>query len=495
MKKIILCTLLFSSVVVNTVFSADYYISPTGSDSSGDGSISSPWFSIDIALNKYRNDGVNSRVGPGDTLYMRGGVYDVTAMTLNDGATNRIQTNTNALTSAITVMSFPGEWAIFDGGNATDSNTGRRIMGTNSPNYNIIFQNFEMRYARTTAINSYEMGNNNPSFIGCVFKNLYIHGCKDTNVDANPSGMRLDMQDSVIEYCKFYDNGTTGSAHHNNANLILYNSYQNAEGEEETATQARKSNVIRYNVFDGAGTGIKDKGDSNFVTTSSPDESNAIWANDIHHNIITNTRGDAYYSVQDFVKFHHNLILNCNNGVRLHAPAETTKSMWWNEIYNNTFVNMKSWAIAVETESSSASSPLNHTIKNNLFYNATSAALLFWTGQSAYRASVTSDHNVWDDDFSTIGRRESNPVASLSTWQSYGYDTNSSIGAVAFVDATSKDFRLAQGSAGVNNADDGGNVGAFTDINWYQQAGYYGVGKAANSTNAPQVQNLIIKKM
>lgn len=438
------------------ILAADYYISPAGSDLTGNGSISNPWFSPDFALNKYSNDGVDSRVGPGDTLYMRGGVYDVTAMTLNDGITNRIQTNTSPITDFITIKSFPGEWAILDGGNAMDNNSGRRIFGTNNTNYNIIFEDFEMRNAHTAAINRYEMGNNDPDFVGSIFRNLYIHGCKDTDVNANPAGMRLAIQSSIVENCTFYDNGTTGSAHYNNANLILYNSYSDVE----TEVQARRNNIIRYNIFDTSGSNMKDKGDSNFGE-------NPEWANEIHHNIFINARGDAYSSVEDYVKFHHNLVINNGGGIELMATPEDYKSCQNAEVFNNTFINNSNFDIAIGAEPSNDA--LNHLIKNNLFYSSGANSLLFWDG-SSFNHTVVSDYNFWDNSILTIGKRGVTSSVDILTWQSYGYDTNSSIGEVSFIEMQNNDYRLRNDSIGKDSGDDGLDAGAF-ETNWYSLAG------------------------
>ena len=63
MKKLIFLLLLFVSIIAH---SATYYISPTGNDTSGNGSISSPWFTLNKAW---------TVVAAGDIVYMRGGTY------------------------------------------------------------------------------------------------------------------------------------------------------------------------------------------------------------------------------------------------------------------------------------------------------------------------------------------------------------------------------------------------------------------------------------
>ncbi len=85
-----------------------YYISPSGSDSSGNGSINSPWLTWTYA---------SSKLKPGDTLYARGGTY------YNQGGFGPSSVNdTNWLspsgtqTAPITFKAYPGETPVFDGG-------------------------------------------------------------------------------------------------------------------------------------------------------------------------------------------------------------------------------------------------------------------------------------------------------------------------------------------------------------------------------------------
>ena len=64
MKKGVFFILL--SLQYLTLQAATYYVSPTGNDTSGNGSISSPWFTLNKAW---------TVVAAGDIVYMRGGTY------------------------------------------------------------------------------------------------------------------------------------------------------------------------------------------------------------------------------------------------------------------------------------------------------------------------------------------------------------------------------------------------------------------------------------
>src|SRR6476646_8677352 len=79
-----------------------FFVSPSGT-AAGTGSITSPW-DLKTALSQ------PLAVKPGDTIYLRGGTYNVPAADL--GFTSRL---TGTAASPIKVMSYPGEWAIIDG--------------------------------------------------------------------------------------------------------------------------------------------------------------------------------------------------------------------------------------------------------------------------------------------------------------------------------------------------------------------------------------------
>ena len=76
---------------------AEYYVSPSGDDEDGAGSISEPWGTIDYAA---------ARLSPGDTLFARGGVYNETV---------NIQVSGSAAEGWITLAAYPEETPEIDG--------------------------------------------------------------------------------------------------------------------------------------------------------------------------------------------------------------------------------------------------------------------------------------------------------------------------------------------------------------------------------------------
>ena len=93
-KAAVLCAALLIEPL--TAAAGEYYISPTGSDSNN-GSIGSPWGTFDYAI-----DHING----GDTLYVRGGTYDLDSRI-------RIQKG-GASGNPINMWAYPGETPILD---------------------------------------------------------------------------------------------------------------------------------------------------------------------------------------------------------------------------------------------------------------------------------------------------------------------------------------------------------------------------------------------
>ena len=207
---------LFLFFTENT-FSATYYLAPNGSDS-GDGSINSPWASFDFALNKYRNGGIVARVAPGDTLYLRGGVYNISSMSTNIGGPYLFLGGNNSTSSPITtIKTYPSDFvaknpAILDG---TGVRTCLRSVDTGK-NYNVLIADLEVRNAERYGFDMREdVGFGSTTMVGCVFRNLYFHDNTNIDYNTNPTGLMLAGESCIVEYCTFEDNGTPGSAHLN----------------------------------------------------------------------------------------------------------------------------------------------------------------------------------------------------------------------------------------------------------------------------------------
>ena len=96
MKKLILLILLLPLLVTAQNVR---YISPTGNDTTGDGSIGNPWFTVTHASS-------SGRLSAGDTLFVRGGTYDYDSrQTIGVSGTSG---------NEIVIINYPGEEPVFD---------------------------------------------------------------------------------------------------------------------------------------------------------------------------------------------------------------------------------------------------------------------------------------------------------------------------------------------------------------------------------------------
>lgn len=95
MKKILYIVLFFSQ----SIFGNTYYVSTTGDDDTGDGSVGNPWATVVYA---------HSQITGGDTLYMRGGTHAVNATLLFESDMAGTASDRTAM------MGYPGETVILD---------------------------------------------------------------------------------------------------------------------------------------------------------------------------------------------------------------------------------------------------------------------------------------------------------------------------------------------------------------------------------------------
>jgi hypothetical protein len=107
---------------------AEYYVATTGNDTTGNGSIGSPWQTI------FRGQ---SELNPGDTLLIRGGRYYESVRVTGNGT----------LGNPITIKGYPNEKVILDGREAvtgwtqcTETDAYLTVQGTVNPNYANIYK-------------------------------------------------------------------------------------------------------------------------------------------------------------------------------------------------------------------------------------------------------------------------------------------------------------------------------------------------------------------
>lgn len=463
---------------------ATYYLAlpdaghPSGGPG-GSGTIDDPWHDLNYALNKYANGGTNARVNPGDTLYLRGGTYDISTMTTPSGYSGPVLLpNTDINSDRITIKSCPGEWAVLDG-----VGTKRILQGPSSGTvYNITFEDLEIKNGLTEGLDfRSDVGYGDVVMQGAIFRNIYFHDNTDSNHDNNPAGLILAGTNCIIEYCTFEDNGTPSDSHLNSANLVLMNSYNSDLGAVDP--YPRKNNIVRYNRFIGSAIGIKDKGDSNFVSNNNVDSGSGLpvtthpeWANEIYNNLFLGQLNAGYYLQQDYVSVHNNIFdgqsVSGNKGVYFDSYDLAEKVVWYPNVCNNTFVNNADSGIAVEINPNYTYG-YYWTIKNNLFLGASTHYLTYLSGNTINKP-ITSNYNGLNNVQTVVARYLNYGNIDFESLRGYGLDLNSINSSLAVTNYSNYDYRLPTGSAAIGAGESGADLGAiaYGDSNWATTTGY-----------------------
>lgn len=180
-----------------------FFVSPSGT-SSGDGTAGSPW-DLATALS-----GAGGRVGPGDTIWLRGGVY----------SGNFVSDLSGTAEEPITVRALPGERVTLDGASAPSDRHSLEVNGDHT-----IYQGFEITNTtsdRSSRAGGFQVGSGGT---GNRLANLIVH---DTGGNSTNGAHE-------IYGCLFHSNGRGDNLTHD-----LYN--QNSSDGEHII----EDNVIMY---------------------------------------------------------------------------------------------------------------------------------------------------------------------------------------------------------------------------------------------------------
>lgn len=368
MKSVLLFLLIIFSLGSSA---AVYYVSPTGSDTTGDGTISSPWFTLNKAW---------TVVAAGDVVYMRGGTYTYTS--------TQVLTGKNGTSgSRITVTAYPNEKPVIRKGTPyAYHNRNATSLIYVSGNY-ITLSKLEL--TGFTQEDTYlwvalRLANINY----CTFDQLKIHG--------NSSGVYLSDSSTgnILNNCDIY----------NNFDPLSNDSYGNGDGIAIAWIPAGSSNTLKgcrifYNADDGLdcwnneGLAIIDGcwiwmngyredhaaigGDGNALKLGLTQTSNgSVLQRDIRNNLIFKNRAHA---------------IDQNGGVVLcHVYNNTI----WNNVIG---INLWDYSLA-------------HIIRNNAVFGNTNN----YSGGDY--SNSTRDHNSYHATWQPLGVvTESSDFASIDT--------------------------------------------------------------------------------
>jgi len=191
-------------------YSATYFISPSGSDATGDGSYDNPWWT----LNKVWSTGA---FGAGDTVYCRNGTYNWTAeqdLTAKSGTIN----------DTIKIWAYPGEQPIFRKGAAIGVSSPAQMIHL-AGDY-VWLKGLEIKDFTQESAHLWT-GLRVQNSDNCIFEQLVIHNCG--------MGLKLydDSHNNLILNCDSYNNQDPLTA------------YGNADGFQISYVPTGDSNIIR----------------------------------------------------------------------------------------------------------------------------------------------------------------------------------------------------------------------------------------------------------
>ena len=372
MKKLFYCLL----IVLNS-FAVDYYISPSGSDSTGNGSIGNPWRTIDEA---------EGNASPGDFIFARGGVYSNTKSYIRcDGIPN----------IPIHFVAYPGETPIFDGENV-EIGENQSILLLYEAN-NIIVDGFEVRNSSGRGISVSESTN-------VIIKNCKAHEISSRGIGC--SGFNISIiSNEVWNCCLANFQGAFGSGGwaagissakiwstgEMSSNIIIRGNYVHDNwGEGIIAMKTRnifvENNNVKNNysvlIYVGGTCNVSVRNNYLCVTTNLYDRvDNGSRANGINMAIETTVS----LPVTNVV-IANNLVMNTSKGVGFWFDSSNTSSNNFYsdvKIWHNTFVSnyyaIKINEVPFETE-------------NNVFQNNIVVGGIFNVANSS---SWTFSHNCW----------------------------------------------------------------------------------------------------
>lgn len=214
MKRLIIIPLLLLSL---TLGATKVYISPTGNDGTGDGSISTPYLTIEAAW---------ADVSAGDTIYVRGGTYEFTTrqdLTAKNGTAGGL----------IYVLAYPGETPLFTEG----ATYNRAAQGQ------LIFIDADYIYVRGLEIAYFEQTTGNRAW-SAFFVDTTRYSTFE-NISYHDNGMSMQIQyckNVLVLNCDFYKNYDPFGRDPYDGSSYAYN---DADGLNIRNVAAGDTNIVR----------------------------------------------------------------------------------------------------------------------------------------------------------------------------------------------------------------------------------------------------------
>lgn len=411
------------------------FVSPSGNNTTGTGSITQPYLTIAYALSQIST-------GNGKTVYLRAGTYQEWWSNSSPFASKSFPAN-----DYVEVRGYPGETAILD---CMSSGHGLWAFQTS----HVVFSNFQCtraNYPDRAGLLMSECDN-------CVIKDCIVYECK-WNYSTNPAGIYLAGRNCLVDRCVAYNCGDDTAPNGNSSNFIIY-----TEGDTTSdylwLLNSKSWGNSRY------GYKIKHAGPKHLVL----------------HNLESFDKYGAAptsnYSSMRYCVFY-------NSGVRM-QETEPSRSGGPILVEHCTFANCggSGERCALDIYDPYLVNNLGEFYYNIFFDNRSAAG----TGEFDYRLiqhhiytvtstvlsrPITTDWNLYyspsTSNIIRLGNTGGSKDRSWANWQSLGRDTNGRFALPGFVNYGAGDLNVAESS----NADFGGGqfAGAFAPGKTYGNVG------------------------
>lgn len=413
-----------------------YYVSPGGSDTNA-GSLASPWKTINKAA---------ATAKAGDTVYIRAGTYRERLRPANSGTQ----------TAPLIFTAYPGEehQAVLDLGEMTGTNSYLGIVHISGKSYitvsDLRLLNSGMFGVFVGQSNNILIKNNQVNWTWS--SGIYLENSKSVVADGNDLQRVTHMQGS--------------SSPHESISIL-----GGTDGFE----------IMNNKIYNTNGTNTKEGIDCKDSCSNGK----------IHHNYV-NLSGrkvgiyvDAYATYSRDVEIYNNEVDSAGNGMVVTAEQRGTASNI--KIYNNIVRNNTYYGIRI-AKFDLGGYTNNISVINNTFYNNASYGI---------EVSNTEIQNVIIRNNISLGNGSGNYIISSQTPGSQIIaDHNLISGDAKFVNASSGDFRLSNGSPAIDSGspdgaplfDYAGNkrpAGAAFDMGIYEYGSTGGDGNPSNGTPTP----------
>ncbi|MBK9292799.1 MAG: right-handed parallel beta-helix repeat-containing protein [Bacteroidetes bacterium] len=376
---------------VNLLRATNYYVSPGGSDATGNGTIGNPYKSLDKAC---------QYVAAGDTIFMRGGIYS--------GSIQSINATSNGTSSApIVIKNYPGEEPIIDG-------TGLNISSTTSLLMIAKWQVAHMEYFVVEGITVRNSAGRGIGFYRTT--HLTIRNCKVYNTwerGIGGFGYHTTIEGNEVFHCGLMnENGSMGSSgwpimirlttdYENgdrSEHATIRNNYVYESWGEGIAPGEKSYNIVIENntIRDVFSVGIYCE-KANYVTI----RNNYIYSTDpaYYRNgrpatgvLLANESPMSGYPTVSHITIYNNLMAKCGKGVSFWFDASNTSTANTYDnitVAYNTIVETTYRAIAFDDVPAGYTQPSACILQNNIIENGSHSNYI--DDISAWTVS----HNCW----------------------------------------------------------------------------------------------------